>query len=254
MCLLFLLLPLLLLAGAANAQAVLVLTPDSFRPALTKWQRHRESQGYKVTVRRPGADVKGFAYVLLLGDVEQVPCNYQPGEIIKRWERDPRIAKRRLLHAAADDKDRRFIDMLATPYQRDPKLRAEERAEHLYLYNLLGDPTMRIPLPAKAKIGAVRQGDKLEVTGDSPMAGEALIELVTPRTPNRPRRVGDRAEDFRKAYERANHRHVAQTSMRIPKGAFKAAFDLPARGRYVVRIFVGGKTGTAAGAAKVVVE
>jgi hypothetical protein len=483
---LLLLLLLLLLAAAANAQTVLVLTPDTFRPALTKWQRHRERQGYKVTVRRPGADVKGFAYVLLLGDVEQVPCSYQPGEIIKRWERDPRIAsdnhladldgdglpdlavgrlpadnreqaaalldkvlayennadfsawrrrvnvvagvgrfgklqdwaiervaarlltnnvplhlelhvtycnpssafcpppaevaattlerfnegalivaylghgsrmrldslrfkgrrhrifakghahelsarhgapitaliacstghmdgtpdclaevmlrqpkgpvaviaasrvsmpygdgvfakefmdaifaaaperptlgnalmraKRRLLLTAADDKDRRFIDMLATPYQHKPKLRAKERAEHLYLYNLLGDPTMRIPLPAKAKITAVPGRDKLAVTGHSPIAGTALIEMVTPRTPNRPRRAGDRAEDFRKAYERANRRHVAQTSTQIQKGTFKATFDLPVRGRYVVRVFVRGKTGTAAGAAKVVVE
>jgi hypothetical protein len=78
--------------------------------------------------------------------------------------------------------------------------------------------------------------------------------MVTPRTPNRPRRAGDRAEDFRKAYERANRRHVAQTSTQIQKGTFKATFDLPVRGRYVVRVFVRGKTGTAAGAAKVVVE
>jgi len=163
-------------------------------------------------------------------------------------------AKRRLLHAAEGDKDRRFIEVLSAPYQPDPKLRAKERAEHLYLYNLLGDPTMRIPLPAKAAIGATRDGDKLEVIGNSPMDGEALIELVTRRTPNRPRRSGDTTEAFRKAYERANRRQVARTSMQIREGVFKTTFALPARGKYILRIFVSGKAGTAAGAAKIVVE
>jgi len=464
---------------------VLVLTPDTFRPALEKWQRHRESQDYKVTVRRPGSDVKGFAYVLLLGDVKHVPCSYEPGEIIKGWERDPRIAsdnhladrdgdglpdlavgrlpantreeavalldkvlayeqnadfsawrrrvnviagvggfgkvqdwalervaarlltnnvprrfelhvtycnpssaycpppeevtttalerfnegalivtylghgsrmrldsmrfqnrryrilaannaknlsarhgapitvliacstghmdgpdslaelmlrqpkgpiaviassrvsmpyangvfakelmdaifatdtkhptlgdalvraKRRLLNAPAKDKDRAFIETLSAPYQPDPKLRAKERAEHLYLYNLLGDPTMRIPLPAKAEIAAVRADDKLQVTGKSPMGGEALIELVSRRTPNRPRRVGNATADFRKAYEGANRRQLAKTSLQIQKGAFKTSFDVPRRGKYILRIFVSGKTGTAAGAARIRVE
>jgi hypothetical protein len=163
-------------------------------------------------------------------------------------------AKRRLLHAADGDKDRRLIEVLSAPYQPDPKLRAKERAEHLYLYNLLGDPTMRIPLPAKAEIAATRNASRLEVTGNSPIDGEALIELVTKRTPNRPRRTDDTTEAFRKAYERANHRQVAKISLQIQEGAFKTSFDVPRRGKYILRIFVSGKTGTAAGATRVVVR
>jgi len=465
-------LSLLLLSGTAlEAQRVLVLTPESFRPALERWQRHREEQGFKVTVQSPGSevDVKGFAYMLLLGDVEQVPCRFRPGEIIKRWERNPRIAndtetadldgdglpdlavgrlparsreaaaallakvlayekdtdfsswrrrvnviagvggfgkvqdwaiervatrlltnnvplqfelhvtycnpksafcpppeevaatalqrfnegalivtylghgnrmsldtlrfqdrryrifgwkdvgqlsarhgspiavliacstghldgpdclaelmlrqpkgpvaviassrvsmpygngifakedalmraKRRLVHAAKDDADRGFIEMLATPYQPDPKLRAKERAEHAYLYNLFGDPTMRVALPASARIDASRSGDKLNVTGHSQVDGEALIEVVSRRTPDRPPRTGDTTEAFRKAYEGANHRQVASTAVRTKAGSFQASLALPARGKYILRVFVSGENGTAAGATRVVVK
>ena len=86
------LLAVLLLATSAHAQNVLVITPDAFRPALKEWRAHREAQGCKITVRATGADVKRFTHVLIVGDVKQVPCTWYPGEIIKQFERDPRIA------------------------------------------------------------------------------------------------------------------------------------------------------------------
>jgi hypothetical protein len=64
----------------------------------------RESQGHTVAVRRPKRDpvaqVKqvheasggALRFVLLLGDVKRIACTYSPGQSIKLWERDPRIA------------------------------------------------------------------------------------------------------------------------------------------------------------------
>ena len=478
------LLLILLLAAAAQAQQVLVITPDEFRPSLKEWRAHREAQGYKITVKAPGADVKGFAYVLILGDVKQVPCTWEPGEIIKAYERDPRIAtdnhladtdkdglpdlavgrlpaddvaearlllrkvleyeknadfstwrrrinlvagvggfgklqdwaleqvattvlsrgvpdaydlhvtycnpnsafcpppwtvaktalerfnegalivaylghgsrmrldsmrfqerrfrifddehayelkarhgapiavlvacssghidgapdclaeimlkqprgpvaiiassrvsmpyangifakeileavfardtvtlgdvlvraKRRLIRPDEKDQMRKNIEQLATLFMPDAKKREQERREHLYLYNLLGDPTLRIALPAAATIkGEVFEG-KIAVTGTSPLAGRARIELVAERTPNRPKRTGDTAEEFAKAYERANHWVLQRSEASVIAGAFTSEFKRPEKGSYVLRIYVSGEKGAAAGAAKLEVE
>ena len=91
------LLPLLLLAWIAEAQNTLVVTPDSFRPALKEWKAYREAQGHKITVTAPPDDIlslarKGFDFLVIVGDVKQVPCTYVPADIIRRWERARRIA------------------------------------------------------------------------------------------------------------------------------------------------------------------
>ena len=73
----------------ALAQDTLVVTTDDLRPGLADWIAFRESQGRRVRVAAPGADVAAvvraaagkegarLTHVLLLGDVDRVPCAYR---------------------------------------------------------------------------------------------------------------------------------------------------------------------------------
>ncbi|MGH7162551.1 MAG: C25 family cysteine peptidase, partial [Planctomycetota bacterium] len=97
-------LAILLLAPAAAAQSLLVVTPDSFAPATAEWRAYREGQGHAVAVRGPGDDVGAtvkaahaasggaLRFILLLGDTGQVPCAWFDAEIIQRYEDDPRAS------------------------------------------------------------------------------------------------------------------------------------------------------------------
>lgn len=82
----------------------MVVTPDDLRPALDDWSAHRVAQGHEIQIVAPGDNVRAtiraahaasdgqLAYVVLLGDVDRVPCAYRPADAIAEWEKDPRIA------------------------------------------------------------------------------------------------------------------------------------------------------------------
>jgi len=173
-----------------------------------------------------------------------------------------RIAKRRLVQQKPDDALRNTIEMMATlaNYKPSPKDRETERREHLFLYNLLGDPSMRLPRAADASVTCAESttpGAKLAVEGTSDVAGEALVELVRERTPDVPKREGDTDEDFAKCYARANAWVKAETKVRCEGKAFRAEITVPADvapGNYFVRVYVTGKDGMALGAREIRVE
>ena len=65
-----------------------------------------------------------------------------------------------------------------------PDLLAQERAEHLLLFNLLGDPLLRLHHPKEVEITAastIDAGRTLELTGQCPTSGRCTIELVCRR-------------------------------------------------------------------------
>ncbi|MHC4340753.1 MAG: C25 family cysteine peptidase [Planctomycetota bacterium] len=163
-------------------------------------------------------------------------------------------AKRRTMRPKENDPGRQFIEALALGYQWDAKKREQERVEHLFLYNLLGDPATRIPLPDAMEIECAEEiepGGRLTIVGVSPVQGEARFELVAPRRADMPPRKGDRPEDFRVAYERANSRTRAETTLRAAKGRVEAQLELPSDlplGDYFVRVYVSGAEGAAVGA------
>lgn len=167
---------------------------------------------------------------------------------VGEWLRD---AKRRLVNPAPGDKLREAIEMAATLiYPVPPDRRALEREEHLFLYNLLGDPAMRLPLPAPIRLratSAARAGGRLKVVGECEIEdGEALVELAQPRDSARPN-----------GYEAANRFEVAEARVKTAAGRFEAELVVPKRlppGTYVVRAFVEGVAGAAAGSRKVTVR
>ena len=94
-------------ASSAAAQDVVVLTPKEFEPSLAAWRAHRKKSGVESVVREPGADVaatvrdaweksgKKLRFVMLVGDVEKVPCALVPRKAtgpLAGMEPDPNIA------------------------------------------------------------------------------------------------------------------------------------------------------------------
>ena len=162
-------------------------------------------------------------------------------------------AKRRLMADDQWDATRRTIETYAFAYKTAQERRSE-RAEHLYLYNLFGDPAMRIPRAAPVEVEGpeeIAPGARLKIMGRTDVAGEVLVELVAERTPLVPQRVGDDDAAFAQAYARANARTRASAKTTVSRGRFAVELAVPEdvnTGRYYVRVYVTGADGAAMGA------
>ena len=164
-----------------------------------------------------------------------------------------REAKRRLMADDQWDATRRQLETYGRAYQTADE-RRKERAEHLYLYNLFGDPAMRIPRAAPVELEVpeeIAPGARLKIMGRTEVAGEVLVELVAERTPVVPQRVGDDDAAFAETYAQANARTRASAKTTVDRGKLGAELTVPedARlGRYYVRVYVTGAGGAALGA------
>jgi len=93
-------------------------------------------------------------------------------------------AKRRM---GADEKDnprRQLLDALAAAISPAAHRLPAERLEHVALFNLLGDPLLRLPQPRPIEVRAAdstRGGELLNVSGHCELAGEGWMELVCRR-------------------------------------------------------------------------
>ncbi|TWT37705.1 hypothetical protein KOR34_26670 [Posidoniimonas corsicana] len=98
---------------AARAADTLVVTPDSFRPALAKWLELRRGQGHAIEVVRPPQTAEGLAqaiadaaasgdleHVVLVGDApnqgscfpDAIPTDYRPAPVSKQYSGEALIA------------------------------------------------------------------------------------------------------------------------------------------------------------------
>jgi hypothetical protein len=170
------------------------------------------------------------------------------------------VGKRRLVQPEPGDQMRIFFDTLARQWKPRPEDLAAERKEHLFLYNLFGDPALRLPRPGEVTLecaSAAAAGGRLAVNGRCDVAGDVLLELVADRTPDVPKRAGDTDEDFAACYARANAWVRAQAKARCDGKAFQAEIAVPADiapGAFFVRAYVTGGRGSALGARAVEVK
>ena len=97
-----------------------------------------------------------------------------------------------LLHAkqgmmkepAAGDQQRAMLDAMAAVVSPAAKQMAEERAEHVLMFNLIGDPLLRLRYPEEIKVEAPKTaapGEPLKVAGSTPVEGRGTVELVVRR-------------------------------------------------------------------------
>ncbi len=162
---------------------------------------------------------------------------------------------------------RSMLDQVARLLSPAPGDLAAERAEHILLFNLLGDPLLRLPRAEKVRLvapGSISPGQVLQVEGSCPIDGTATVELVVPRDrlgfaySARPRYLesAEVLDAFRQTYRRANGRQLASVVVPVRDGTFSAALAVPkdAQGPCHLRAFVEGAKGFAGGAADVAVK
>ncbi len=140
-----------------------------------------------------------------------------------------------------------------------------ELAEHLDLFNLLGDPLLRIAYPHELRLRideAAIAGGTLAVAISSPVEGMATMEFAVRRDrltfqpPRRGQFDPESLDDYRSIYERANQPTLSTTRFRLSKGESIARLTIPpgADGACHVRIFVEGTAACAVGSADVRVQ
>jgi hypothetical protein len=174
-------------------------------------------------------------------------------------------AKRRMMDTTHPGRHRVSLDAVAKALSPTADQLEAERAEHLDLFNLLGDPLLRIPFPAEAGVRTAptaSAGDRLAIDIESPLSGKALVELcvrrdrLTFQPPRRGKFDPTALDAYAEVYRRANHHHLTTAQIDVPRGTSHTELTVPieARGACQVRIFVEGNGGCAAGGADVKIE
>ncbi len=170
-------------------------------------------------------------------------------------------------HLLADAKAcgpfREKLDAVAGLISPLPDMLAEERREHTLLFNLLGDPLLRLRRPKPVDLSVAQTtaaGETIDVVGSSDVDGRATVELVVSRdrfvaTPVRRTAFPESPRDwpeFQAEFERANDRRLAWTETEIRDGRLAVRLPIPenARGNCFVRVLVEGQDDFAMGAAE----
>ncbi len=173
-------------------------------------------------------------------------------------------AKRGTMQSQRKEGHRAAIEATAKTFQAAGDLEAE-RSEHLDLFNLLGDPLVRVPHPQQATLDvkpSTTAGDHLAIAGTSPLSGTCTVELVVHRgrlTFQPPRRAAfepSSLTQYGDTYKKANEPRLAMKQFEIARGRFATELVVPqsARGHCHVRVFVEGSEDCAVGSADIRVE
>lgn len=86
-------------------------------------------------------------------------------------------------HAADQSGTRVMIDAMATIFSPKGTVLVDERREHMFLYNLIGDPTLRLHHPQRIEISVPAGhdiGQTIAVTATSPIAGDITVSIDRP--------------------------------------------------------------------------
>ena len=147
--------------------------------------------------------------------------------------------------------NRRLLDSIAAVVSPTPELLLAERREHLLLFNLLGDPLLRIPHAEPLVVESateVQAGETLTIRGQSPLAGQVTVELVCRRDRSRvkqaPRRRFDASHEalteYAATYAAANDHCWVREQFRCETGSFEHRLQVPVttEGPCHVRLFV----------------
>lgn len=170
-------------------------------------------------------------------------------------------ANRRTLTDARDEPEAKMLDTLAEKLNPAGTSAADERAETTQVFNLLGDPLLRIAHPAELPLSGPREilaGKSITLQGTAPFAGRCKLELVVRRdrlTFRAPSRADfdntPEAEDaYQEVYQRANDPRLATSELDVAAGKFTATIDVPenSSGYCHVRASIDGREQFALGA------
>jgi hypothetical protein len=160
----------------------------------------------------------------------------------------------------AEDKNRVLLDTLAATLSPTRELLDKERLENLALFNLIGDPLLRLNYPQELQLETepvVESGSKIQIQGEAPSDGKLVLEISYRRDrtlkpyDKRKEYRGDvqQLDEFRQTYAEANLRQVATEAFTVKKGHFEVELEVPvwAIGAAYVRGFVESPEGFALG-------
>lgn len=182
------------------------------------------------------------------------------------------LATKRKMMTPPDDSpngtfNRQLLEALAKTISPNPDELDDERREHLLLFNLLGDPLLRISHPAAVRMEVpqdVYAGGPMQISVTSDMAGECIVDLVCRRDrmkeapPTREYYDGrDRIlSAYNDTYRQANDGQWCVQTVKCEPGRFQVRFDVPSetRGNCHVRAFIRGARQYALGSADVFVR
>lgn len=176
-------------------------------------------------------------------------------------------AKRRLMDTEDKNPNRALLDAIAQSISPVKDQLEDERREHLYLFNLLGDPLLRLKRNDAVEVASptsATSGDEIEITGTTPIAGQCTVELMCRRdqlkaTPPK-RELYFNAEDilsgFDATYQAANDRRWTALVADVAAGAFTTKVKVPpeCKGFCHVRITVAGEDRYALGTSNLFVH
>jgi len=173
-------------------------------------------------------------------------------------------AKREMTRVKGIGARRLMLDLVAKTISPSGTDLAEERQEHLALFNLMGDPLLTIRHPEPIEVAAPKMavaGDTIEVSGQCSLDGVCTVELVVRRdrttfTPETRREFvleDEQLSAYQRVYQRANDHRLAAVEVPVREGKFSAMLKVPesAAGACHVRAFVPGRKQFALGAADV---
>jgi hypothetical protein len=166
------------------------------------------------------------------------------GEVLLR-------AKQRMVASEPTGTNRKLLDLVASAVSPDALQLEEERFEHVAMFNLLGDPLLRLYYPDSVELEVddkVTAGAYLAIRGTSPITGRATVELVCPRDQSRndvpPRRKFDSSVEaltrYNVAYQNANDHRWSVRQIEVQGDEFLTAIPVPveARGQAFVRVLL----------------
>ena len=176
-------------------------------------------------------------------------------------------AKREAASGEGGGDNRALLDAIAAAISPNKEELVAERTEHLALYNLLGDPLLRLPKPQTIEMAVAESataGETLKIRGTTGINGRATVELVCRRdkltyAPASRRgfvlsndTVGRLTDDYR----RANDQRWAARQVDVVHGRLATTIEIPdtCRGHCHVRVYVEGQDAFALGAADLYVQ
>jgi hypothetical protein len=174
-------------------------------------------------------------------------------------------AKRRMMNAEKPSRFRAALDATAAVISPTADQLEAERAEHLDLFNLLGDPLLRVAYPREIRVDVAptaAAGRTISISLSTPLAGSGVVELavrrdrLTFKPPRRERFDPAQLAGYGEIYRLANEPRLASRPVAFEVGSFTTQLEVPseAGGPCHVRVFLEGPDGCAAGAADIRIE
>ncbi|MDA1178548.1 MAG: C25 family cysteine peptidase, partial [Planctomycetota bacterium] len=167
-----------------------------------------------------------------------------------------------------DVPSRQWIDKIAAMLGTDAASQQQERTEHMKLYQLFGDPLLRLRFPDMAQVEVpttATAGETVQVQFESPQTGRGTIELVCPRgrfrsTPHARTTQELKSAELQLAWDRdyvtANTDTWCQIEKSFAPGTTKLDLPIPlnAQGACQVRVFLTDKTNSVQASAPIYIR